>query len=97
MVLRANFCICTLPVAQGVALRWWICIPFRETLCMAVVLCTLFSVLCTLYSVSCTLKSSCQSELHGYAEVLGCCGVGRRGEERFVELAVIVGREGDKL
>ena len=88
MVLRANFCICTLPVVQSVALRYWIIFSFRENIPQGS---------CALYFVSCTLKSSCQPELHGYAEVLGRCGIGRRGEERFVELAVVVGREGDEL
>mgnify|MGYP006974626856 CR=1 FL=1 len=57
----------------------------------------LYSLLFYLYSISCTLNSSCQLELYRHAEVLCGCGVGRRGEERFVELAVIVGRESDEL
>ena len=61
------------------------------------VLCSLYSVFCTLYSVSCTLNSSCQLELYRDPEVLGGCGVGRRGEEGFVELAVVICRHGDEL
>ena len=58
---------------------------------------TLYSLLFYLYSISCTLNSSCQLKLYRYAEVLCSGGVGRRGEEWFVVLAVVVGREGDEL
>ena len=57
----------------------------------------LYSLLCPLSVVRCPLSSSCQLELYRDPEVLGNYGIGRRGEEGFVELAVVVCRHGDEL
>ena len=83
MVLRANFCIYYLWRRHNMtSLRW----HFARQL---------FSQLSSLNSP--LSFSSCQLELYRDPEVLCCCGVGRRGQEGFVELAVVVGRHGDEL